>query len=89
MQLRRLEREYQEVLKHEIKIKDANKFEGLRNILFEHEEIKTAYQLEEDCLEPQYAQVDDGFGDFQAYAEIQSDDDSQDAVSEEDTVQHT
>ena len=49
MQLRRLEREYQEVLKHEITNKNANVFRGLRNVLFEEkEDYKTQYKLELD-----------------------------------------
>lgn len=85
MQLRKLDREYQEVLRHEIKIKDANAFKGLRNVLFEDEEEdhKTAYKLESDLqvkAEPDQISEDDGFGDFQeSYAEIKSgsDDDDQ------------
>ena len=86
MQLRRLEREYQDVLRHEIKIKDAHQFQGLRNVLFEQEETKTAYQLEADCAQEQEPDEEDGFGDFQGYAEINSDEGSADEASDDDEL---
>lgn len=59
MQLRRLEREYQEVLKHEIKEKDP-KFKGLKNVLqeMEMEENKTNYKLEDDIRKAESSSED-------------------------------
>ena len=85
MKLRRLEKEYNEVINADIQIKDANKFEGLAKIFGIEEqkesEINTKQEMQPEAESASGDEEEfDEFGEFQTaegtYQELGSDSDN-------------